>query len=85
MRDIDLFAKDALEAAVKIGIPHGFDGVSDAVAKPEFAVAVGLALIAAESGDLVVTPGKKSKKQGKQPSASGSNPFGFIKKIFSKF
>ena len=87
MRDIDLFAKDALEAAVKIGIPHGFDGVSDAVAKPEFAVAVGLALIAAESGDLVVTQGKKSKKQGKKSpgSGSGNNPLSFIKKLFSKF
>ena len=83
MRDIDLFAKDALEAAVKIGIPHGFDGVSDAVAKPDFAVAVGLALIAAETGDAVVTPGKKAKKPSKKPS--GGNPFGFIKKIFSKF
>ena len=85
MRDIDLFAKDTFEAAVKIGIPHGFDGVSDAVAKPEFAVAVGLALIAAESNDLVVNPGKKPKKQNKKLSIPSGNPFSFIKKIFSKF
>ena len=89
MRDIDLFAKEALEAAVKIGIPVALGGVSESIAKPEFAVAVGLALIAAESGDMVVTPGKKSKKTSKKSggtgSASGSNPFSLIKKIFSKF
>ena len=85
MRDIELFAKDALEAAVKIGTPQKLNGVADAVAKPEFATAIGLALIAAESGDLVVTQGKKSKKQAKKSSGSNSNPFGFIKKIFSKF
>lgn len=89
MRDIDLFAKQALEASVKIGIPVALGGVAESVAKPEFAVAVGLALIAAESGELIAPQGKKSKKPGKKSSstgsASGSNPFGFIKKIFSKF
>ena len=82
MRDIDIFAKEALEAAVKIGIPVALGGVSESIAKPEFAVAVGLALIAAESGDLEITSSKKSKKPSKK---SGSSPFGFIKKIFSKF
>ena len=89
MRDIDLFAKQALEASVKIGIPVALGGVAESVAKPEFAVAVGLALIAAESGELIAPQGKNSKKPGKKSSstgsASGSNTFGFIKKIFSKF
>ena len=83
MRDIEIFAKDALEASVKIGIPVALGGVAESVAKPEFAVAVGLAIIAAESGDLAPTSGKKSKKPAKK--SSGVGPFGFIKKIFSKF
>ena len=83
MRDIELFAKDCLEASVKIGIPQGVEGVVDSIQKPEFAVAVGLALIAAESGESIALQGKKSKKQSKK--SSGTNPFGFVKKIFSKF
>ena len=82
MRDVDLYAKKILESAVKIGTPKGLGGVSDAIEKPEFATAVGLALFAAESASQAPTSAKKSKKP-KKPSAS--NPFGFIKKIFSKF
>ena len=85
MRDLDVFASRALEASVKIGIPVALGGVAESVAKPEFATAVGLAIIAAESGDLTAAPGKKSKKPGKKSSGSGSSPLGFIKKIFSKF
>lgn len=80
MRDIELFAKQALEASVKIGIPQGFGGISEAVEKPEFAVAVGLALLAAEEATLDVPISKKSKKSPNLPKAPG-----FLKKIFSKF
>ncbi|MBO4812618.1 cell division protein FtsA [Candidatus Saccharibacteria bacterium] len=83
MRDIEVFAKDALEASVKVGTPVALGGVSESVAKPEFAVAIGLAIIAAESGELSVATGKKSKKSGKKPSVP--NPLKFVKKIFSKF
>ena len=81
MRDIEVFAKSCLEAAVKIGIPAGLDGVADAVAKPEFDVSVGLAILAAEESQLdTPIPGKKSKKAKKAPSSGN-----FLKKIFSKF
>ena len=83
MRDIEMFAKEALEASVKVGIPVALGGVSESIAKPEFAVAIGLAIIAAESGESAGPSGKKTKKQGKK--SSGGGPFGFIKKIFSKF
>ena len=83
MRDIEVFAKDALEASVKVGTPVALGGVSESVAKPEFAVAIGLAIIAAESGELSAAPGKKSKKTGKKSSAP--NPLKLVKKIFSKF
>ena len=82
MRDIEIFAKKCLEAAVTIGVPQGLDGVSKAVEKPEFATAVGLALIAAEDSQYQNPTGKKSKKSKK---SSNSNPGGFIKKLFSKF
>lgn len=80
MRDIEVFAKSCLEASVKIGIPAGLDGVADAVAKPEFAVSVGLAILAAEESQLgAPVPGKKSKKA--KETSSGN----ILKKIFSKF
>lgn len=89
MRDIDLFVKKVLEASVKVGVPQGLGGVSDAIAKPEYATAVGLALIAAE-GPIAAEAASRSKKtkksSGSKPKASGGkNPFGMVKKIFSKF
>ncbi|MBR3254092.1 cell division protein FtsA [Candidatus Saccharibacteria bacterium] len=80
MRDIDLFAKKALEASVKIGTPKGLGGVSEAIEKPEYAVAAGLALFAAEDNRSDIPQGKKSKKSLKTPKAPG-----FLKKLFSKF
>ena len=56
MRDIELFAKVCLEASVKIGIPQKLDGVANAIAKPEFAVSVGLAILAAEDSQLSLQP-----------------------------
>lgn len=79
MRDIELFAKTALEASVKIGIPAALGGVAESVAKPEFATAVGLAMFAAESEDLTPAPSKKSKK------SKSTSKKGFFKKIFGKF
>ena len=84
MRDIELFAKKCLEAAVKIGIPVSLEGVADAIKKPEFATATGLALIAAEESQYQAHPNKKSKKASSKPGKT-SNPFDFFKKIFSKF
>ena len=80
MRDIDLFAKKSLEAAVKIGTPKGLGGVSDAIEKPEFATAVGLAMLAAEEGQYTPVGGKKAKKGLKMPKTPG-----LLKKLFSKF
>ena len=76
MRDIELFAKKSLEAAVKVGVPMALGGVSESVAKPEFATAVGLAMLAAEENPSQASVSKKSPKKAKS---------GFLKKIFSKF
>ena len=82
MRDIDLFAKEVLEASVKIGTPKGLGGVADAVEKPEFATAVGLALFATEDASAVEIAGKKPKKDAKTKAPKSPN---FLKRIFSKF
>lgn len=73
MRDIELFAKDCLEAATRVGLPSGLGGVSDGIEKPEYAAAVGLALYAAEFG--YTTSNKKSHKSSK----------GLLKGFFKKF
>ncbi len=84
MRDIDLFAKAALEAAVKIGTPKNLGGVGDKIEKPEYATAVGLALLAADNLSFDFQPTtKKTKKSPKDKSLSSA--VGFIKKLFSKF
>ena len=85
MRDIDLFAKQMLEASVKIGVPQKLNGVAEAIEKPEFATAVGLALIAAEDAKYQAPQGRKHKKSAKSPKQPSQSPLGFIKKIFAKF
>ena len=83
MRDIELFAKKVLEAAVKIGVPSGLNGVSEAVQKPEFATAVGLALMAAEDSNYATPVAKKGFK--KISKNKGEKKSGFLKRIFSRF
>ncbi|MBR3169070.1 cell division protein FtsA [Candidatus Saccharibacteria bacterium] len=83
MRDIELFAKKALEASVKIGIPLDLAGVSEAVERPEFATAVGLAIMAAEDQAYAINATKKSSK--KSPKSASSKPTNILKKLFSKF
>ena len=78
LKDIDVFAKGVLETSTKIGVPKELGGVADAICKPEYAAAVGLALIAAkESGRGAVSGGKSGKSK-----KSGGGLFG---KIFKKF
>ncbi len=83
MRDIELFAKKVLEAAVKVGKPSGLNGVSEAIEKPEFATAVGLVMLAAEDGRY--GEGASNKKGFKIAKKQGEKKSGFLKRIFSKF
>lgn len=79
MRDIEMIAQEELEAAVKIGTPLGLGGVAEAISKPEYAVAAGLALLAADDmGNEAGAP----KKASKMPKIKAP---GILKKIFSKF
>ncbi len=80
MRDIEVFAKKVLETSAKVGMPKNFGGVSAEIEKPEYAAAVGLALLSIDDGNNVsekIKPAKKKKE--------GKNGLSFIKKIFAKF
>lgn len=78
LRDIAVYAREALEASIKIGIPKGLGGVADAIEKPEYAAAIGLALMAAKEG------GKQGQKLNKKVK-KGEKKAGIFGKIFKKF
>ncbi len=76
LRDIEVYAKEKIELAARIGTPEVLGGVSEAVSSPEYATAVGLML--ANAGDNVGPIDTKKKKQGVRFGAK-------LKKIFGKF
>ncbi len=80
MPEIEVFAREVLEAAVKIGVPQGLGGAIESIQRPEFAVATGLALLAAEERPTTQVRAPKPKKAPK--NASEGN---LLKKIFGKF
>lgn len=82
MRDIEIYAKEVLEAAVRVGVPNGFNGVAEAVAKPEYAAAAGLALMAARVEGHRTT--KKLSKHQKQKQLN-KNKDGWLKSLLKKF
>lgn len=73
------YAKESLGLAAKVGKATGFGGVADDIDKPQFATAVGLMLIDAESMN---TPMVAKKFSGKNAISGGAN---VISKIFSRF
>lgn len=78
LKDITVFAKEVLETSAKVGVPKELGGVADAICKPEYAAAIGLALIAARESSQAAVRGGKSGK----PKKTGGGLFG---KIFKKF
>ncbi len=77
LKGVSEFAKDALEAAIKIGAPSGLGGVAEAIYKPEYSAAVGLVLMAAkDNGQIIRSHHEKKKKK------SGG---GLLKGFFKKF
>ena len=75
MRDLELFAKEALEMSVRIGSPKNLSGVGTSIEKPEYSAAVGLMLLAVEN------EGRPSSQSSKKPQSSGN----FLKNLFKKF
>ena len=80
MKDIDVYAREQVGLAVRIGIPKGFGGLVDAVARPEYAVAVGLMLMSADYGAMT-GKGGFDRKDVVNSVKSG----GWLKKLFGFF
>lgn len=80
MRGIEVFAKQAFEASVKIGIPEGLSGVADSIKKPEYAVAIGLMMFDSMRDGENISKGKNKIKKEKS-----SKDDGLFKKFFKKF
>lgn len=80
MRGIEIFAKSAFEASVKIGIPEGLSGVADSIKKPEYAAAIGLMMF-----DAVQDGGGASKGKSKIKKDKGPKGDGVLKRFFKKF
>ena len=75
MRNIDVFAKKALEMSIRLGQPKGLGGVGTSIEKPEYSAAVGLMLFAVENeGNFNNQSHSKKKKSG-----------GFLSNLFKKF
>ncbi|MBQ9029395.1 cell division protein FtsA [Candidatus Saccharibacteria bacterium] len=80
MRDLDVYVKSILQTATRIGTPTGFGGIADAISTPDYACALGLALLSAESPSKpAIKSAKKAKSLKKNAKPS------FLKKIFGKF
>jgi len=62
LRDIEVYAKEKMELAVRVGVVPELGSIGEAVAKPEYATAIGLMLMGARSGEMAVE--KKAKKDG---------------------
>lgn len=63
MRDVEVFAKEALGMSVKIGVPKGLGGVASSIEKPEYAGAIGLMLYSADGESKNFVQGKMKKKK----------------------
>lgn len=76
LKEIEAYARNSLNMAVKKGKPTGFGGVADELAAPEFAVAVGLML------SDVHNDANGSKHFGGHDTKERA---GFFEKLFSRF
>jgi len=82
LRDIEVYAREQVELAVRLGRPEGLLGVSEDIMRPEFAAAIGLMFADAEIQDTnpgfgEMLPGAKKMKKSKNE--------GFFSKLLKKF
>jgi len=83
LRDIEVYARDQVELAVRLGKPEGILGVSEDIMKPEYATAIGLMFADAEFQENDkggVLDGIANAKKQKKPKGEG-----FFSKLFQKF
>ncbi len=76
------WAKEKLGLAARVGKARGFGGVAENVESPEFAAAIGLMLIDAQSGTSEFGGGKSN---GKSSGALLKDAGGFLQRFLGKF
>lgn len=77
------FAKDKLSVAARVGKPAGFGGVADNVTNPEFATAVGLMIMDAESDGAEHKHG--SKHTGADFKHAAKKTTGMLSQFLKRF
>jgi len=77
LRDIEVYAKEKMELAARIGVVPELGGMGEAVAKPEYAAAIGLMLMGARSGEM---GGQKKSVEKK-----GKKNAGVLRKLLNMF
>lgn len=80
LRDIDVYAKERIELAVRVGAPVELGGVGDAIIKPEYATAIGLMVLGIRNGGAGAVKKKSDKKE-----KTGRSGGGFLKKLIGMF
>lgn len=79
LKGIVEYAKEALGLAVRVGKTSGYGGVADDIDKPQFATAIGLMLLDAETGGSSKRGGSRG---GKKAFPSGA---GALAKLMGRF
>jgi cell division protein FtsA len=84
LRDIDVYARNQVELAVRLGKPEGILGVSEEVMKPEYSTAVGLMMLDGIVKDMQPRESDKGGKDKakKQKKANSEGIVARILKIF---
>ena len=84
LRDIDVYARNQVELAVRLGKPEGILGVSEEVMKPEYSTAVGLMMLDGIVRDMQPRESDKGGKDKakKQKKANSEGIVARILKIF---
>ncbi|MDO4220301.1 MAG: cell division protein FtsA [Candidatus Saccharibacteria bacterium] len=82
LRDIEVYARDQVELAVRLGKPEGILGVSEEVMKPEYSAAVGLMMLDAAEPDMDAKGDAGSKKKSKKNKADGES---WLKRLLKNF
>ena len=82
LRDIEVYARDQVELAVRLAKPEGILGVSEEIMKPEYSAAVGLMMLDAAEPENGLKNGSDDKKKSKKMKADGES---WIKRLLKNF
>ncbi len=82
LRDIEVYARDQVELAVRLAKPEGILGVSEEIMKPEYSAAVGLMMLDAAEPENGSKNGSDDKKKSKKMKADGES---WIKRLLKNF